>query len=84
MTGRQWRTLAKHLPARLTHVPYTFDAIYEGIPISRDTWMTSELGRSRVWGEYLRILQYGNKGDILALDLENGENDDQTSHSPLT
>lgn len=83
VAGRQWRTLAKHLPSHLTYVPYTFDAIYKGIPISRDTWMTTEIGQSRVWGEYLRILHYGKKGDILALELENGGIHDQTSHSSL-
>lgn len=71
VTGRQWRTLVKHLPTHLHYVPYTFDAFYKEIPISRDSWMTTEIGRSRVWGEYLRILHYGKKGDILALDLEN-------------
>lgn len=70
VAGRQQRTLAKHLPEHLTYVPYTFDATYEGIFISRQTWMTSEVGRSRVWGEYLRILHYGKKGDIQELVMD--------------
>ncbi|MFC3927142.1 YdcF family protein [Streptococcus caprae] len=73
-TGRQWRTLAKHLPDHLSYVAYTFDAVYQGTPLSRDTWMNTDIGRSRVWGEYLRIIHYGKKGDILALDL--GEEED--------
>ena len=32
--------------------------------------MDTEMGRSRVWGEYLRMIHYGKKGDILALDLD--------------
>ncbi|KXT77501.1 hypothetical protein STRDD11_02561 [Streptococcus sp. DD11] len=69
-TGRQWRTLAKHLPKHLTHVPYTFNAFYKDIEISREHWMDTEIGKSRVWGEYLRILHYGDKGDILGLGEE--------------
>lgn len=78
VTGRQGRTLAKHLPDHLTYVPYTFDAAYKGVTLSREHWMETELGRSRIWGEYLRILYYGKKGDILALDLEKEE--DPLSH----
>lgn len=68
VAARQWRTLAKHLPNHLTYVPYTFDAVYKNVVVSRDNWMTTEIGRSRVWGEYLRILYYGEKGDILKLE----------------
>ena len=70
VAGRQWRTLAQHLPNHLKFIPFTFDAAYEGISLSRDNWMDTEMGRSRVWGEYLRMIHYGKKGDILALDLD--------------
>lgn len=70
VTGRQWRTLSKHLPSHLDFIAFSFDAVYQGISLSRDTWMDTEIGRSRIWGEYLRIIHYGNKGDILALDLD--------------
>lgn len=70
VAGRQWRTLVKHLPNHLKFIPFTFDAAYEGISLSRDNWMDTEMGRSRVWGEYLRMIHYGKKGDILALDLD--------------
>ncbi|MET3557944.1 uncharacterized SAM-binding protein YcdF (DUF218 family) [Streptococcus rupicaprae] len=69
VTGRQGRTLAKHLPEHLTYVPYTFDASYQGHVLSWETWMETDIGRSRIWGEYLRIIYYGKKGDILPLDL---------------
>lgn len=67
-TGRQYRTLAQHLPEGIAYIPYTFDASYQGNPVSRENWMTFEEGKRRVWGEYLRILHYGEKGDILPLE----------------
>lgn len=69
-TGRQWRTLAQHLPKHLRYIPYTFNAFYKDVEIGRDSWMNSDIGKSRVWGEYLRLLHYGEKGDILKLDVE--------------
>lgn len=69
-TGRQWRTLAQHLPEHLRYIPYTFNAFYKDVEIGRDSWMSTEIGKSRVWGEYLRLLHYGEKGDILKLDVE--------------
>lgn len=66
--GRQMRTLAQHLPKHITFVPYPFNATYKGDDISRDNWAMTEIGKSRVWGEYLRLLHYGEKGDILPLD----------------
>ncbi|MGT2911656.1 YdcF family protein [Streptococcus cameli] len=70
VVGRQGRTLAKHLPTHLNYVPYPFDATYKGISLSRENWMETELGRSRIWGEYLRILHYGKLGHLLELDEE--------------
>lgn len=69
--GRQIRTLMKHLPKHIRYIPFTFDTYYGDVIVSRDNWMNSEEGRSRVWGEYLRILFYGDKGDILKLEIEN-------------
>lgn len=67
VTGRQERTLIQHFPEGLHYIPYTFDATYQGVTVSRDNWMTSQTGRQRVWGEYLRILHYGEKGDLKKL-----------------
>ncbi|EHN59487.1 YdcF family protein [Oenococcus kitaharae] len=67
--GRQLRTLTKYLPSTIKYVPYTFDAEYSGQPVSREQWMASSVGRSRVWGEYLRILYYGQRGDISPLEI---------------
>lgn len=62
--GRQYLTLAQHLPAELDYVPYTFDADYGGVPVGRRTWAHTAAGRRRVWGEYLRICLYSRRGDI--------------------
>ncbi|MDF2958516.1 MAG: hypothetical protein K0S39_251 [Paenibacillus sp.] len=66
--GRQYRTLAKYLPLEIRYIPYGFDAVYEGEAINRHNWMHSSKGRSRVYGEYVRICYYGDRGDILRLD----------------
>lgn len=68
-TGRQLRTLTKYFPPHIDYLPYTFDAIYSEKRVSRDEWMHSAIGRARVWGEYLRILHYGAKGDISTFNL---------------
>ena len=69
-TGRQWRTLIQHLPKHLRYIPYTFNAFYKDVENGRDSWMNTEIGKFRVWGEYLRLLHYGEKGDVLKLDVE--------------
>lgn len=66
VVGRHWRTLAQHVPSNLTLIPYSFDADYGGVFVTQDNWMTTTIGRSRVWGEYLRIQTYIEKGDIKA------------------
>jgi len=65
--GRQYRTLAKHLPEHIVYYPYTFNTFYNNKEISRENWMETEIGRKRVWGEYLRIDHYGKKGDIVEI-----------------
>lgn len=66
--GRQCRTLSKHIKNQIKYIPYGFNAIYKGMPISRENWMNSEVGQSRVFGEYLRIIFLGKKGDILPIE----------------
>ncbi|MET3558462.1 uncharacterized SAM-binding protein YcdF (DUF218 family) [Streptococcus rupicaprae] len=63
-TGRQLRTLDRHLPKDIKFIPYSFDTTYQDVKITRHNWMLSEVGKSRVWGEYLRIKLYGERGDI--------------------
>ncbi len=66
--GRQIRTLKKHIPNNIEYVPYTFNTVYKDTEVNRYNWMTTEIGKKRVWGEYLRIIQYGEKGDLLAIN----------------
>lgn len=67
VVGRHWRTLKQHLPATVELIPYSFVAEYNGVPVNRDNWYMSAVGRARVWGEYLRIQAYSEKGDIAAM-----------------
>lgn len=62
--GRQIRTLQKYLPDEIRFIPYGFPAIYNGEGIRRDNWHLTQEGRSRVWGEYLRICKYGDAGHL--------------------
>jgi uncharacterized SAM-binding protein YcdF (DUF218 family) len=66
--GRQYRTLAQHIPNKIKYVPYGFDAVYKDISVSRENWMNTEVGRARVFGEYLRIVFLGEIGHVLPLE----------------
>ena len=51
----------------LISIPFNTDYLEidsKGKLISRDDWHKSGFGRSRVWGEFLRIKKYGQRGDI--------------------
>lgn len=64
-SGRQCRTLQKHLPSHITCLPYAFDTRSgDGPLITATTWMNDPQTRSLIFGEYLRIIAYGKKGDI--------------------
>lgn len=66
--GRQLRTLAMHIKNPITYIPFGFDATYNNEIISRTNWMNSSKGRSRVWGEFLRINYLGTIGHVLPLE----------------
>ncbi|MEG9296843.1 YdcF family protein [Mangrovibacillus sp. Mu-81] len=68
--GRQIRTLMKHFPEGMAFIPYSFDTKYRDTVVSRSCWMNTEIGRNRVWAEYLRILHYGNLGHLVPLSNE--------------
>lgn len=68
VAGRQYRTLAKHLPSNIYYIPYTFNTSYNDKKVSRENWMETAIGKKRVWGEYLRIEYYGKRGDILEIE----------------
>ncbi len=62
---RAYLTLRKFL-SHTTLLQQTFTPTYPGtdIPLDSNSWHTFDFGISRVWGEYLRIKQYGQRGDI--------------------
>jgi hypothetical protein len=43
---------------------WTHDAVHQGKTISLSEWHTHDEGRERVYGEYLRIQTYSERGDI--------------------
>lgn len=63
--GRGYLTLRRFLPDAVL-LQRTLDFQYEGVdlPLTRENWHTFPFGRERVWGEYLRIREYGQRGDI--------------------
>lgn len=65
-SGRCLRTLRKFFPSQ-TLSPITYLAEYSGIKVSREDWYQHEVSRGRVYGEYLRIIEYSNRGDIAPL-----------------
>lgn len=65
-SGRCLRTLRKFFPAQILS-PVTYLAEYKGIKISKEDWYQHEVSRGRVYGEYLRIIEYTRRGDIADL-----------------
>ena len=65
-SGRCLRTLRKFFPSH-TLSPITYLAEYEGVKISKEDWYQHEVSRGRVYGEYLRIIEYTRRGDIAHL-----------------
>ena len=65
-SGRCLRTLRKFFPSQ-TLSPITYLAEYSGIKVSREDWYQHEVSRGRVYGEYLRIIEYTRRGDIAHL-----------------
>ncbi len=68
-SGRGYLTLKKYVPeAKLIQV--SFNASYhDGVEvIKKENWYKTDLGRKRVWGEYLRIKKYSERGDIAKPD----------------
>lgn len=65
VAGRCYLTLKKHLPNNII-LQKTYDANYheENVTITKYDWHDSKTGRERIWGEFLRIKHYGQRGDI--------------------
>lgn len=63
--GRDYLTLKKFLPN--THFTQkTFDALYPGNAdyVTKENWHHDTNSIKRVWGEFLRIAKYSERGDI--------------------
>ena len=65
-SGRCLRTLRKFFPSQILS-PVTYLAEYEGVKVSKKDWYQHEVSRGRVYGEYLRIIEYTKRGDIAQL-----------------
>lgn len=65
-SGRCLRTLRKFFPSH-TLLPVTYVAAYDGVKISEEDWYQHKVSRGRVYGEYLRIIKYTERGDIAHL-----------------
>ena len=62
-SGHCLRTLKRFFPSH-TLLPVTYVATYDGVKISEEDWYQHEVSRGRVYGEYLRIIEYSKRGDI--------------------
>lgn len=65
-SGRCLRTLRKFFPSQ-TLSPIIYLAEYEGVKVSKEDWYQHEVSKGRVYGEYLRIIEYSKRGDIAHL-----------------
>ena len=65
-SGRCLRTLRKFFPFQ-TLLPITYVAEYDGVKVSKEDWYQHEISRGRVYGEYMRIIKYTERGDIAHL-----------------
>ena len=65
-SGRCLRTLRKFFPSQ-TLSPITYVTEYDGVKIAEEDWYQHEVSRGRVYGEYLRIIEYSKRGDIAHL-----------------
>ncbi len=58
-------SLQRFFPSIALHcIPFPLTSDFSKYPISRQMWSKTEYGRGLVWGEYLRLQKYGNRGDF--------------------
>jgi hypothetical protein len=64
--GRAYLTLKKFLPDSVVY-QRTFDPIYPRckMPMTRSGWWKEKEYSARIWGEFLRIKKYGDRGDLI-------------------
>lgn len=70
--GRGYLTLRKFCPDTIIY-QHSWNKIYPefGTHIDRDTWANHQWSEQRVWGEFLRIKLYGERGDIAYDEVKN-------------
>ncbi|SMG19982.1 YdcF family protein [Paenibacillus aquistagni] len=68
--GRQYRTLQKYISSQIKMAPYPYETKLKESDnnLNHLNWMEYPESRSLVIGEYLRIIYYGMKGDIVSVD----------------
>lgn len=58
-------SLKRFFPSIALHcIPLPLPSDLSKYPISRQMWSKTEYGRGLIWGEYLRLQTYGNRGDF--------------------
>lgn len=64
-TTRAALSLQRFFPSIALHcIPLPLPSNFSRYPISRHMWSKTEYGRSLIWGEYLRLQTYGDRGDF--------------------
>lgn len=64
-TTRAALSLKRFFPHIALHcIPLPLTTDFSKYPISRHMWSKTEYGRGLVWGEYLRLQTYGDRGDF--------------------
>lgn len=62
-SGRCYLTLKKYFPdTQITSITHGY--LYSGLDITSENWTNNIASKEHVYGEYERILNYSNKGDI--------------------
>lgn len=62
---RSYLTLKEYCPkAVFGNFQLLIPSSVDEMPVDRMNWYKTEFGRELVWGEYLRIRYYGNRGDF--------------------
>lgn len=66
VVGRQARTLKKYINPNIHVSSFGYNvALNDGTTFDEESWMISEQSKALVFGEYLRIILYGRRGDII-------------------
>lgn len=68
-SGRALRTLKKFFPESRPFA-LTFDPEIDGVVVSRKNWWKNAISKARVYGEYLRIKKYSERGDIAKIQIK--------------